>query len=169
MPRETAPAVDIGAKADELDEYFDLLGRAFAERLSAAADTAVPPAPRSDASEQETTDWSAAPPVSQVDPPTPDGAPTSETPVAATTNVPTPSPLAETFAALLAAEQDTRPIDPTPTGHAPAIDDIVEQVSHRVLTQLHERVVRETIADLVAGIAERLVREEIERIKASIK
>jgi len=170
LPRETAPAADIGAKADELDEYFDLLGRAFAERLSAAADTAVQPAPRSDASEQATTNWSAVPPASPSYAPTPDGAPTSETPVAAqTTNVPTPSPLAETFAALFAAEQGTRPIDPTPTGHGPAIDDIVEQVSHRVLMQLHERVVRETVADLVSDIAERLVREEIERIKASLK
>ena len=160
LPRDTAPAVDIEAKADELDEYFDLLGKAFAERLSAAAETAVQPAARSD----------APPPASQSSPPTSDGAPASETPVAAqTTNAPTPSPLAETFAALFAAEQGTRPIDPTPTGHGPAIDDIVEQVSRRVLTQLHERVVRETIADLVAGIAERLVREEIERIKASIK
>jgi CheY-like chemotaxis protein len=160
LPRDTAPAVDIEAKAGELDEYFDLLGRAFAERLSAAAETAVQPAPRSDAS----------PPASQSSPPTSDGTPASETPVAAqTTNVPTPSPLAEAFAALFAAEQGTRPIDPSPTGHMPAIDDLVEQVSRRVLTQLHERVVRETIADLVSDIAERLVREEIERIKASIK
>jgi len=32
-----------------------------------------------------------------------------------------------------------------------------------------DRVVRETVADLVSTIAERLVREEIDRIKASIK
>ena len=39
----------------------------------------------------------------------------------------------------------------------------------RVLDRLSDRVVRETVADLVSSIAERLVREEIERIKASIK
>jgi CheY-like chemotaxis protein len=44
-------------------------------------------------------------------------------------------------------------------------DDLVAQVSARVLLQLTDRVVRETVAE----IAERLVREEIERIKASIQ
>jgi CheY-like chemotaxis protein len=44
-------------------------------------------------------------------------------------------------------------------------DDLVAQVSARVLLQLTDRVVRETVAE----IAERLIREEIERIKASIQ
>jgi CheY-like chemotaxis protein len=44
-------------------------------------------------------------------------------------------------------------------------EDLVAQVSARVLLQLTDRVVRETVAE----IAERLVREEIERIKASIQ
>jgi hypothetical protein len=44
-------------------------------------------------------------------------------------------------------------------------DDLVAEVSARVLLQLTDRVVRETVAE----IAERLIREEIERIKASIQ
>jgi hypothetical protein len=48
-------------------------------------------------------------------------------------------------------------------------EDLVEQVTRRVLDRLSDRVVRETVADLVSTIAERLVREEIERIKASLK
>ena len=48
-------------------------------------------------------------------------------------------------------------------------DDLVEQVTRRVLERLSDRVVRETAAELVSAIAERLVREEIERIKASIE
>jgi CheY-like chemotaxis protein len=168
--RDTAPAVEIEAKADELDEYFDRLGKAFAERLSAAADTAVQSVTPSDGSEQGITDWSAALPASQSSPPAVESAPPSETAAAAqTTERATPSPLAEAFAALFAAEHGTPPIDATPAARGPAIDDIVEQVSRRVLAQLHERVVRETVADLVSDIAERLVREEIERIKASIK
>ncbi|PYR26581.1 MAG: hypothetical protein DMF98_08570 [Acidobacteria bacterium] len=168
--RDTAPAVEIEAKADELDEYFDRLGKAFAERLSAAAHTAVQSVAPPDASDQGTTAWPAAPPASQSSPPAFESAPSSETAVAAqTTERPTPSPLAEAFAALFAAEHGTPPIDATPAAQGPAIDDIVEQVSRRVLAQLHERVVRETVADLVSDIAERLVREEIERIKASIK
>jgi len=192
--RDTAPAVEIEARADELDEYFDRLGKAFAERLSAAADTAVQSVAPPDASDQGTTDWSevvtesaglldtppSVHPVSAADqapgraagssPPTFESAPPSETAVSAqATDRPTPSPLAEAFAALFAAEHGTPPIVATPAAQGPAIDDIVEQVSRRVLAQLHERVVRETVADLVSDIAERLVREEIERIKASIK
>ena len=92
----------------------------------------------------------------------------------ATTSVPagdwempgTPT-LAETFAALLAGKVDA-PTREYPA--APAItDEIVEQVSRRVLAELSERVVRETVSEIVSAIAERLVREEIERIKASIK
>ena len=167
--RDTAPAVEIEAKADELDEYFDRLGKAFAERLSAAADTAVQSVAPPDASDQGATALSAAAHASQ-SPPAFESAPPSDTAVAApTTERPTPSPLAEAFAALFAAEHGTPPIDATPAAQGPAIDDIVEQVSRRVLAQLHERVVRETVADLMSDIAERLVREEIERIKASIK
>jgi CheY-like chemotaxis protein len=83
-------------------------------------------------------------------------------------------PLADAFAALLAAEQSGPappgapewPAGPTP---APPIPDLVEQVTRRVLEQLSDRVVRETVSDIVTEVAERLVREEIERIKSSIK
>ena len=53
---------------------------------------------------------------------------------------------------------------------APVVtDELVEQVTRRVLDHLSDRVVRETVAEIVSQIAERLVREEIERIKASLK
>ena len=42
-------------------------------------------------------------------------------------------------------------------------------ITRRVLEQLSDRVVRETVASLVSEVAERLVREEIERIKAPIQ
>jgi CheY-like chemotaxis protein len=84
-------------------------------------------------------------------------------------------PLADAFAALLAAEQSAPapasdapvwPVGPAPVA-IPA--DLVEQVSRSVLEQLTDRVVRETVRDVVTEVAERLVREEIERIKSSIK
>ena len=84
-------------------------------------------------------------------------------------------PLADAFAALLAAEQNVATTPeaaawPATPPLAPLVtDDLVEQVSTRVLERLSDRVVRDTVADLVSAIAERLVREEIERIKASIK
>ena len=99
----------------------------------------------------------------------------SQTPPSATVTQPLPS-LADAFAALLAAEQGepTPPVAPSwpVVAAAPAAvsDDLVEAVTRRVLDRLTDhRVVRETVADVVSSIAERLVREEIERIKSSIK
>jgi CheY-like chemotaxis protein len=80
-------------------------------------------------------------------------------------------PLADAFAALLAAEQGA----PAPAWQVARVDgpavteDLVEQVTRRVLDRLSDRVVREMAADLVSATAERLIREEIERIKASLK
>jgi CheY-like chemotaxis protein len=93
-----------------------------------------------------------------------------------------PPPLADAFAALLAAEQN-EPLPPMPSwpssatgptgsgaaSSAIATDDLVEQVTRRVLERLSNQVVRDTVADIVSQVAERLVREEIERIKSSIK
>ena len=103
----------------------------------------------------------------------------SQTPAPEPTAVPEPtaSPkqappvLTVAFAALLAAEQN--PDAPRgPAAWVPQLaitDEILDRVTKRVLEQLSDRVVRETVSDLVSTVAERLVREEIERIKASIK
>jgi hypothetical protein len=74
---------------------------------------------------------------------------------------------------LLAAEQGQPPTAARMWPPAPAAgthtDALVEQVTRRVLDQLSDRAVRETVADIVTKVAERLVREEIDRIKSSIK
>ncbi len=50
---------------------------------------------------------------------------------------------------------------------APVItEEVIEQVVSRVLERLTDRVVRETVTEIVSSTAERLVKEEIERIKA---
>ena len=70
--------------------------------------------------------------------------------------------LADAFAVLLAAEKgEVIPAWPA--------DDIVEQVTKRILAQLSERLVRETVADVVNAVAERMIREEIDRIKSAIQ
>jgi hypothetical protein len=75
---------------------------------------------------------------------------------------------------LLAAERHT-PVPATgpqwPASQPAALvtDDLVDQVSRRVLEQLSDRVVRETVSGIVTAIAERLVREEIDRLKSTIK
>jgi CheY-like chemotaxis protein len=89
---------------------------------------------------------------------------------------PPPLPaLADAFAALLAAEQGetvssaTGIWPATPPAAAPVGDELIEEVTRRVLDRLSDTSFRDTVADIASKVAERLVREEIERIKASIK
>jgi hypothetical protein len=102
------------------------------------------------------------------------GAPAVVVPVVPTVPRELPS-IGDAFAAILAAEQADPAVSsawpsPEATAAAPAItDELVDRVSRRVIEQLTDRVVREAVADAVSGIAERLVREEIERIKKSIE
>jgi CheY-like chemotaxis protein len=88
-------------------------------------------------------------------------------------------PMADAFAAILAAEQhepmpalgtgwQTPPPAPS-NGGGPASEEAIEEITRRVLARLSDHVVRETVADAISSIAERLVRDEIERIKATIK
>jgi hypothetical protein len=87
-------------------------------------------------------------------------------------------PLADAFAALLAAEQGHKlsadahlwPASaPSQAPPAAVSEALIESVTRRVLERLSDTVVREAVADIASKTAERLVREEIERIKASIK
>jgi hypothetical protein len=85
-------------------------------------------------------------------------------PVTPAPTLPMPS-LADAFAALLSAEQ-ARPISPgafaPATASAAVSDEAVEAMVRRVIAGMGEQVVRDTVLD----VAERLVREEIERIKS---
>jgi len=86
---------------------------------------------------------------------------------------PLPS-LSDAFAALLAAEAHAgsrvAALSWPATPPAAVVgEDVVEAVARRVLERLSDRVVREAVADTVSRVAEQLVREEIERIKANVK
>jgi CheY-like chemotaxis protein len=82
-----------------------------------------------------------------------------------------PPSLADAFAALLAAEQGLAApqpaasrLEPLPParGAAPAVtDEVIEEIVGRVIARLTDQTVRET----VLSTAERLVREEIDRVK----
>jgi CheY-like chemotaxis protein len=102
-----------------------------------------------------------------VAPPIAPTAPALEVPLK---NPPPLPPLADAFAALLAAEKGgtlsagTR--WPAPSSSPAVVNDaMIESITCRVLERLSDAVVRQTVSD----IAERLVREEIERIRAAIK
>ena len=84
---------------------------------------------------------------------------------------------ADAFAVLLEAEQAG--LQPgTPPGAlaglfvappSPPVDELVDEVTRRVIDQFAGDAAREAVADKVSAIAERLVRQEIDRLKASIR
>jgi CheY-like chemotaxis protein len=94
--------------------------------------------------------------------------------IASLTSVPVP----DAFAALLDAEREHGP-DVVHRGQAegeatvllpgPAMTPaFVDEVARRVIERLGEPALRDVVAEAVSTVAERLVREEIERIKSSI-
>jgi len=138
---EAAPSTDAG-------DFFERLDAAFATRIAAHPDTHLSLFARAG----ETGE-----------PPLLRAAPRSSPPW------PTPT-LGDAFAALLDAEQvGTPPAVAWPSSDPAVTDDLVERVTGRVLERLTDDVVRESVAALASTIAERLIREEIDRIKAAIK
>jgi CheY-like chemotaxis protein len=143
-----------------LDDYFERLDQAFAARL------ADPPPPEPE------RPW----------PPLMDARDRfgSGTPPAQTSTVSDRS-LAGAFSALLAAEQAGSAADaftdwvssaPESAASAPQFevtDALIDTIVRRVLDRLSDTVVRDAVAALASTTAERLVREEIERIKSNIK
>ena len=118
---------------------------------------AVPPEPASPP--PQAYEFAALLEVDQAGPPT-------------ATPEPGPAPVAAVPAAEIPKAEVSTAAVPAAAVSAPApaaapvvvTDDLVAQISARVLLQLTDRVVRETVPE----IAERLIREEIERLKASI-
>lgn len=140
------------------DALFDHIDRAFAE-LGKSPRPPLPPAPERQPDDElgEFVRGRMAP-----------------TPVPA----PSGAPLGDAFATLLDAERTgavVLPLGRISLGPAPAVqappidvDALADQIARRVLAQLSDVVVRETVSDVVAATAERLVREEIDRIKRNI-
>lgn len=188
-PRLDGVARRPAESTDQLDDYFEQLDAAFANlSVGQSRDAADGGDPfeasaaidwfRVEAAASGPERWDLADGLGTTAPPdrspagTVPGAPprpaqpaAASAPAAPRTAVALP-PLADAFAMLLAAEQGQA------SAGAPAAatytDALVEQVTRRVLDQLSDRAVRETVADIVTKVAERLVREEIDRIKSSI-
>jgi CheY-like chemotaxis protein len=77
--------------------------------------------------------------------------------------------VADAFTALLAVEQGepgAAPVRLTAAQAGPVITEaFMDEVVRRVMERLSPGVVRDAVADIVSEVAERLVREEIERIR----
>jgi hypothetical protein len=137
-----------GSRAAEVESYFEELDQAFA--ALATVPLAGPATVERSAVPDESSDATAVP---------------ARRP-----------PLADAFAALLAAERagsksaglHATPV-PLPDSDSLSRDELVERVTRRVLEHLSDAVVRDTVTEIVHATAERLVREEIERIKSNIK
>ena len=88
------------------------------------------------------------------------------------TLVPAEQPAARSVIAamLLAVEQDepgARPVRLTTASSPPLVTDaMIDEVTRRVLERLAPGAVRAAIAEIVSDVSERLVREEIERIRS---
>jgi CheY-like chemotaxis protein len=162
-----------------VDDYFERLDRAFAGLTAPLEprDPLKPSASRTPASGQPAT---MAPPVVPEPPSPPAARVASESTMSspASSDNPRsdsgpggdapPSGLAGTFATLLAVEQGELPpsaLTPPATG---ADAELVDRIARRVVEQISARAVREMAADIVSRTAERLVREEIDRIKAGL-
>jgi DNA-binding response OmpR family regulator len=165
--QKTAASPSSTLKAPTVDDYFERLDRAFAN-LNV---TAEPPAPQTPAAE---------PPASVTEHRAEDSSPaTLQTPSTGAASPPDaparssrPSEparpgLAERFATLLAIEQGELPASALAPAPASAEDDLVDRIARRVVEQLGDQAVRELAADIVSRTAERLVREEIQRIKGN--
>jgi hypothetical protein len=71
-----------------------------------------------------------------------------------------PPSLQDAFAALLAAEQG-QPIAPVPPRLDSPSNELIDEIARRVIARMGDETMRTAVLD----VAERLVREEIERIK----
>jgi CheY-like chemotaxis protein len=152
----TAPTAERKSeKAPSVDDYFERLDRAFANLnvpleprdLSGPASHPAP-APRAP------HDTAPAPQPAATQAP---GAPASA------------RRLADRFETMLAVEQGELPpsaLEPPVTG---ADAELVDRIARRVVEQLGDSAVRQLAAEIVSRTAERLVREEIDRIKAGIR
>jgi len=169
---------DAPPSATTLDDYFDKLD----EALSHAAAGNAEPTPRFDlpstvADEGEAL---AAYDAGQGLPDRLEASPVA-TDVAGVASP--PSDMADVFSALLAEElgeaapdavpftlanvaRPTRPDVTPPSPPAPVITDaLIDEIVRRVTDRLTDHAVRETIASQALAVAERLVREEIDRLK----
>jgi CheY-like chemotaxis protein len=172
-----APAAD-----GTLDDYFDRLDAAFAHLTGAqpGRDATTPARPKAAdpwaAAVPSTPDW----PRPAVAAPQPDGTSDAgpsarDAANAAEAAAAVAVPVADAFAALLAAERehgadvvhrgDVRSAATVMLPGTAATQAFIETVARRVLEQLGEPAFRDVIPEIVSATAERLIREEIARVK----
>jgi CheY-like chemotaxis protein len=190
---EAAPAGELNDYFDRLDAAFANLASPAASGVAPApaaapADAAIDWYGTKESSAPVNEHWdlpvqpTEAPEAAAAPEPAPAPASAFEAPAPVAAAAPLPSlpprpaalpTLAEAFAVILEAERgassSAAPAWPSITAAAPVIgDDVVEDVTKRVLDRLSDQIARDQIAAIVTQVAERMVAAEIERIKASV-
>jgi CheY-like chemotaxis protein len=165
-PREPVPPPpDLAAELAQWRPAAAPSTPAPAPAAPAPAPSAIAPAPPAPAPAPSAI--APAPPAPAPAPPAIAPAPPSSVP-APSAIAPAPPAiaptLAEAFAALLAAEQG-KVAAPQTIDQAALRDDVVEEVTKRVVERMTDTAVR----DIVSQVAERLVRDEIARIKGQAR
>jgi hypothetical protein len=189
-PRKAATPVAAPAAAPpaaSTEDYLERLDAAFASRDAAAPRAPVeehaPDPPTTVDLSSELAQWSPPSPANVPDEPraietlgdvsalfesesaSPRHVPDVAAPVAAPVQMSAPAVnLADAFEALLAAEEG-KPLESRAVQAIASSDAFVEQVTRLVIERLGDRAMR----DVVLDVAERLVREEIERIKSQTR
>jgi CheY-like chemotaxis protein len=174
--REVAPAAEAASEPISDNEFWELtLPTAWKPDMSvsfASPESDFSPAARGEpmvpaVAGHRVVNQAARPamPRSTVAPPASGSAPS---PASAAAPLP---PLADAFAAMLAAEQNPDAGASADDWAKPAIvtDEAIDQIVQRVLARMSDELVRTTVTNIVSSVAERLVREEIERIKGAME
>jgi CheY-like chemotaxis protein len=171
-PGSGAPGADSG-RDTSLDDYFDRLDAAFAEVGTG------PPAPIIDLPDPDlgvpTLDEVLSRPLVLPPPIEPPETSATLAPApAATTRTDRATDnrnvIADVFTMLLAAERGEGSVSVRVPGASqePVVTDaLVDEVTRRVLARLAPAAAREVVVEVVSEIAERLVREEIARIRGT--
>ena len=161
-PTPAAAAAPPAGKPDALEDYFDRLDVALStlntappplEPVPAELRVELPSAKATVAAFESAASSPNVPPPAK---------PSSDVSAAAAVTRATNGmpPLHEAFAALLSAERG-QPLHPNGPTREAITDDVIEEVVRRVLARMANESMRRAVLDA----AERMVREEIERIK----
>jgi hypothetical protein len=163
--RDAAPAMRFPEGLAPAESVTPLSRPAVAQPPMEPAETPAPLAPQPAARVQP-----AAPSAASV--PSPAGASPS---AAELRRADMRTSIADAFNALLAAElgesvddaggKPLLPLQMTPATAPQVTDELVEDVTRRVIERLAPGLVREVVADVVSELAERLIRDEIARIR----
>ena len=133
--------------AASTDEYLEELDAALTERIRSG--------------------WRPPAAVVEPDPHAPEPTPEAPTTPVAPAAVPAPATiptLADAFTALLSAEQNIAS-SRGDASRSRTLDDQIHAAVRRVLEETSDRLVRDLAHEILTKVAERIVREEIERIK----